>query len=480
MSVLENLSPKTVFKYFEEISAIPRGSGNMKAIADYCVSFANENSLKFIRDDANNVIIYKNASKGYENSEPIMLQGHLDIVCQKTADSDFDFLNDGLKLYIDGDFIKAKNTTLGADNGIAAAIMMSILADDGLSHPPIEAVFTTDEEIGMVGALQLDTSALSGKKMINLDAEELGTVTVSCAGGSDFKAVMPYEKTKTTATALKITLNGLKGGHSGICIGLGRANSNVLAGRLLNYLNKNTDFDLISVNGGDKGNAIPLCSVIELCSENAKELKEKADEYLKVIKEEIATREPDFSYQIEILGEGEQICIENNVKKDLIYSLTLAPGGVVEMSAEIEGLVETSLNLGVLETRENEIYLHFALRSNKKSALKYLEERLFVFFSKMNAKIETGGHYPPWEFNSNSTLQTVYKEVYSSRFNKEPKVEAIHAGLECGVFADKIEGFDCIAIGAEMYDIHTVNERVSISSTEQLYNMVIEILKKCK
>ncbi len=480
MSVLNTLSPKEVFKYFEEISAIPRGSGNMKGIADYCMAFAEKYLLKAIRDNADNVIIYKSATKGYENAEPVILQGHLDIVCQKTAESDIDFIKDGLQLYVDGDFVKAKDTTLGADNGIAVAIILSILASDSISHPEIEAVFTTDEETGMIGASQLDMNVLKSRKMINLDSEELDTVTVSCAGGSDFKAFIPFERKSITANGINITLKGLKGGHSGICINEGRVNANTLAGRLLNHLNKSADFDLININGGDKGNAIPLCCEIELCSQNTAELGEKAEAYLNIIKEEIAFREPDFQYEIKVLGENTYNCIEKEVKENIIYSLLCAPNGVIEMSAEIEGLVETSLNLGILETREAQVFMNFALRSNKKSALKFLEERLCVFFEKINAKIETAGHYPPWEFNSNSSLQDIYKQAYNEQFDAEPKVEAIHAGLECGVFADKIENFDGIAIGPQIYDVHTVNERLSISSTEEFYKLLIKILEKCK
>ncbi len=480
MSVLENLSPKEVFHYFEELSAIPRGSGNMKSVADYCMAFAEKHSLKAVRDSADNVIIYKNATAGYENCEPVILQGHLDIVCQKTAESDIDFLKDGLSLYVDGDFLKAKNTTLGADNGIAVAMVLSILANDNLSHPALEAVFTTDEEIGMLGALALDMSVLKSKKMINLDSEALDTVTVSCAGGSDFKAHLPFKRIETTANAVNITLKGLKGGHSGICINEGRVNANILAGRLLDFLNKYCNFDLISINGGDKTNAIPLCCEIKLCSNEADKLKSKAEEYLDLIKEEISFREPDFCYQIEISAEDKHLCIEKSTAENVIYSLLCAPNGVVEMSAEIENLVETSLNLGILETNENDVFMTFALRSNKKSALKFLEDKLFTFFSKLSAKIETGGHYPPWEYNSNSTLQTVYKEAFIEQFGCEPKVEAIHAGLECGVFADGIKDFDGIAIGPDIYDVHTVNERLSISSTEKVYNLIIKILEKCK
>ena len=480
MYKLNNISPKEVFHYFEEISSIPRGSGNMQGIADYCVDFAEKYSLKAVRDSENNVIIYKPATTGYENSEPVILQGHLDIVCQKTPDCDIDFLKDGLELYVDGDFVKAKGTTLGADNGIAVAMILSILASDNVSHPKIEAVFTTDEEIGMIGATALDTTLLTAKKMINLDSEELDTVTVSCAGGSDFKAVLPISRKTATATRVDITLKGLMGGHSGICINEGRVNANALAGRFLNFAIKNTDFDLISVNGGDKANAIPLVCELELCSKNPQELKAKAEEYLAVIKEEIAFREPDFEYEINVLGEENCSFIEKADVENIIYTLLCAPNGVIEMSAEIKGLVETSLNLGILETNENNVFLNFALRSNKKSALKFLEERLFVFFNKLNAKIETSGHYPPWEFNSNSVLQEIYKETYREQFGVEPKVEAIHAGLECGVFADKINGFDGIAIGPEIYDVHTVNERLSISSTEEIYKLLINILKKSK
>ena len=230
MTKLYNLNPSNVFKYFEEICNIPHGSGNMDAISKYCVKFAEKHSLKFIRDDANNVIIFKPATAGYEKSEPVILQGHLDMVCQKTEDSDIDFMNDGLDLYIDGDFVKAKNTTLGADNGIAVAMILAVLESDSLSHPEIQAVFTTDEEIGMIGAGKLDTGILTAKKIINLDAEEDDTVTVSCAGGSDFKAVIPLNRVKKSGTKVTVTLKGLQGGHSGMEIDKGRVNADVLAG----------------------------------------------------------------------------------------------------------------------------------------------------------------------------------------------------------------------------------------------------------
>ena len=478
MYKLNGAKPARVFHIFEEISAIPRGSGNMKGIADYCVDFAQKNGLKFIRDKADNVIVFKSATVGFENSDPIILQGHLDIVCQKTEESSIDFQKVGLEVYIDGDFVKAKGTTLGADNGIAVAMIMAILESEDISHPEIQAVFTTDEEIGMIGATLLDVSPLTAKKMINLDSEELETVTVSCAGGCDFKATLNFERKEMKGDEIKVTLKGLKGGHSGICIHLGRKNANILMGRFLDFVNKNFDFGLVSVNGGDKGNAIPTMSEAVICAENSAEFSKLAEEYLNELKKEIAFREPDFNFEITVNKEKVCSVICEEAKENIIYALLCCPDSVMQMSAEIEGLVETSLNLGILKTEGNSVFFNSALRSNKKTALCALEEKLITFFKKLHFEIETAGHYPPWEYNPNSVLREVYIETFKEQFGSEPKVEAIHAGLECGVFYDKIKDFDCIAIGPQLYDVHTPDERLSISSTEKMYKLLIEILRK--
>ena len=280
MSKLKGLKPERVFHYFEEISNIPRGSGNMKGISDYCVDFAISQSLKYYRDDANNVIIKKPASKGYEDKAPIILQGHLDIVCQKTAESNKDFLKEGIALIIDGDFIKADGTTLGADNGIAVAMVLAILEDNTISHPAIEAVFTTDEEIGMIGAGKLDFGLLKGKRMINLDSEEEDVLTVSCAGGSDFEAILPVKRENFNGYKVEIILKGLKGGHSGVEIHKGRVNADILAGRIVNRLKAVCDFSLIAINGGDKSIVITnLCS-IEFCTKTPEILVSEAEKYL--------------------------------------------------------------------------------------------------------------------------------------------------------------------------------------------------------
>ncbi len=480
MSELQALKPERVFKYFEEISQIPHGSENMGPIADYCEAFANKHNLRVIKDDVNNVIIFKDATKGYKNAEPVILQGHLDMVCQKDEDTDIDFLNDGLKLYTDGDFVKAKGTTLGADNSIAVAMILAILESDDIPHPPIEAVFTIDEEIGMVGALALDMSLLKGKRMINLDAEEDDTLTVSCAGGSDFRMIVPITRKAVRGTEVIVSLKGLKGGHSGVEIDKNRVNADILAGRFLNHMKSVCDFEIISVDGGDKGNAIPNNCTIKLCSDTPYDFMVLAESYMDTIQSEIYDREPDFSYVITIRDKSEYKVIDSQTKDKLIFTLLCVPDGIAQMSAEIKGLVESSSNLGILKTENDKIILHFTLRSNKKSALQFLEDRMKAFSSCIPCETECSGHYPPWEFKENSLLQKLFKECYKEQYGSEPKVEAIHAGLECGVFSSGIEGLDCIAMGPQLFDVHTVKERLSISSLENTYKLLIEILKRLK
>ena len=478
--ILDQLKPQKVFNFFEALSQIPRGSGNMSNIATFCENFAKERGLKFVRDAANNVVIYKDGTDGYQNSPTVILQGHLDMVCQKNDDCEIDFENDGLNLYIDGDFIKAQGTTLGADNGIAVAMILAILDSNDISHPPIEAVFTTDEEVGMIGALALDKSILKGNLMINLDSETDNLVTVSCAGGSDFKATIPLECVKNFGNKITLSLNGLQGGHSGIEIDKHRVNADILAGRILNHLKNNVEFDIISVNGGDKANAIPNHFIAELCVENTDDFCKIANDYIAIIKSEISDREKELNCTITVGDNGEYTVFNKDVKNKLLYTLLLAPNGVCEMSAAISGLVETSLNLGILQTNEKEIVMHFALRSNKQSSLTFLEEKLVAFFKNQDIPIETSGHYPPWEYRENSPLRDLYCDIYLKNFKKPVHIMAIHAGLECGVFAGEIKDFDCISIGPEMYDVHTTREKLSISSTEKLYNLLIEVLKKLK
>lgn len=480
MLPLDSLTPVRVFYYFEQLSKIPHGSDNMDAIADYCVDFAKKHNLAYVRDQANNVVIFKNGTTGYEQSSPIILQGHLDMVCQKTPDCNIDFLKDGLDIYVDGDFVKARGTTLGADNGIAVAMVLAILESGDIPHPPIEAVFTTDEETGMIGARALDMSVLQGRRMINLDSETEDIVTVSCAGGSDFKVNIPIVTTTKQGTLVTLVIKGLLGGHSGVEINKNRVNANTIAARVLNNLKSQFDFDIVSINGGDKPNAIPNRCVVQLCVSDAEGFVLSAQKCFDTIKKEIADREPQFAPEILVGDTGEHLVLDTKIKNKIIYTLLCAPNGVMEMSNEISGLVQTSLNLGVLMTNNDSIIIHFALRSNKKSALIFLEQRLAAFFDNLDLTYETFGHYPPWEYKADSYLRDLYSDTYFEVFGTQPKIKAIHAGLECGVFADSINGLECISVGPDMHDVHTTNERLSISSTQRIYNLIIKILEKLK
>ena len=478
MCKLSNIEPQKVFRYFEEISKIPRGSGNMEAISEYCVDFAKKHNLKYIKDDANNVVIFKNASKGYENSKPVILQGHMDMVCQKTDEYEINFEKDGIDIFVDGDFIKAKGTTLGADNGIAMAMMLSILEDESSEHPPLEAVFTTDEEVGMVGASALDVSILKGRRMINLDSEEERALTVSCAGGSDVKITIPFTKAIKKGTKITIKLKGLQGGHSGVEIDKGRINANILMGRVLNHLNKIFSFNIIAINGGTKRNAIPFECEVQLLVEDVDGFEKELIKYFSIVKEEISDAEPNCALGFSNDGQGEFEVLEKCVTDKIIYMLVITPNGIERMSKAIEGLVETSLNLGVLETLKNEILMQYALRSNKKSALDFLEKKMQTFAQFNNCKVEISGRYEPWEYREKSGLREVYVQAYEEKLGKKPDIEAIHAGLECAVFSASIENLDCIAIGPDMFDVHTAEESLSISSTKKIFEVLCQTLKK--
>lgn len=469
-----------VFEYFKEICAIPHGSGNMEKISEFCVKFAVKNNLKYVKDSANNVIIYKNGTIGFENSDPIILQGHIDMVCQKTPDKQIDFKNDPIEVYQDGDYLKANGTTLGADNGIAVAMIMTILASKDIPHPPIEAVFTTDEEIGMIGASAFDCSLLKSKKMINLDTEDANTLTVSCAGGSDFKISIPTAKTTKNGVKATVEIKGLLGGHSGVEINKGRINANVLLGRILNHLNTKVDFEIITINGGTKKNVITPNAKAELLVENIDAFTDIFNNYKQNVIKEIKAREPQCEITLSITQNCEEEVLDKPSKEKALFMLLLTPNGVLDMSVEIENLVETSLNLGVLETNTDNIVLNYALRSNKENALCALEEKMSCFAKYNNCSFDISGRYSPWEFKDNSDLQKLYIETYFQENGVKPNVIAIHAGLECAVFSSKIKDIDCIAIGPEMHDIHSVNERLSISSTKNIFTILCNLLNKCK
>ena len=480
MGKLSILTPIRVFYYFEKICSIPHGSGDMGRISDFCVEFAKEQGLKFIQDDAKNVIIYKPASKGYENSQPVILQGHLDMVCQKTPESKLDFSKDGLDIYLDGDYVKARNTTLGADNGIAVAMMLAILEDEKLLHPPIEAVFTTDEEIGMIGAGKLDMSNLSSKKMINLDMGKNDEAIVSCAGGVDVKISKNITRCVCSGKKVEILIDGLLGGHSGGMIDKGRVNANVLMGRILSYAKKILDFDILKICGGDKGNVIPSRAQAVLVISEPNDFIDKMEEYFEIIKKELSDREEHLNITIKTVEEGNFEVLGKKDKDIIIYLLTALPNGVIEMSKKIQNLVETSLNLGILKVSDNKLDMLYTLRSNKETALDYLQEKMFFIAEHNDCDVEALGHYPPWEYREDTDMQRLYACAYKEKNGVMPKIYAVHAGLECGIFSSKIKELDCISIGPDMFDIHTVNERLSISATEAFFEFLIHFISLCK
>lgn len=482
MSRLENLEPKEVFRYFEEMCAIPHGSGNMEAISSYCMKFAEDHGLQAVRDEFMNVVIVKEATPGYENAPTVMLQGHLDMVCEKTDASPMDFQKDGLDLAVDGDYLYAKGTTLGGDDGIAVAMALAILADDTLSHPRLECVFTVDEEIGLLGATALDTSCLQAKYLINMDSEEEGIFTVSCAGGMRKNCLLPLEWQETQGIRYSVSVEGLLGGHSGAEIHKEHGNSNMLMGRLLNHLDDKVNFLLSDLHGGMADNAIPrrTDAVLYVKEEDAPLLEETLVAYDAIYKNEFRSNDPGVT--VSFVKEGLQTgrTLTPKCMSLLLFLLHIVPNGVIRKSAEIEGLVQTSLNLGILCMDEEYVHASFSIRSSVESEKRALADRLSHCVEFLGGTAEETGAYPGWEYKKDSVLRDTMIRVYREQYQKEPEVVAIHAGLECGLFSGKMEGLDCVSIGPEMHDIHTPQERLGISSTERVYKFVVEVLKELK
>ncbi len=477
--ILSNLEPKKVFEYFEIISSIPRGSGKTEKISDYCEGFAKEKGLRYIRDEIGNVVIFKNGSAGRENEEPVILQGHLDMVCEKENDCNIDFDNDGLSLAVDGDFVYAEGTTLGGDDGIAVAMCLALLDSNEYSHPPIEVVFTIDEETGMFGAEALDTSILGGKRMINIDSENEGVLWVSCAGGARIDIEMPFiREEKTAENSVEITLGGLHGGHSGAEIHVGYANASVIMGRLLAKLSESFDFTLISINGGTKDNAITRenIAVVSL-NGNCDEFKSAISAVESEFKAEFLLTDPEMFVKAESI-KSDAGAMNKETTQKIIALLNELPYGVMAMSKEIEGLVETSLNLGTLKTAENSVHYGYSVRSSKDDEKEKLLENLVAIADKHGASNKISGIYPGWAFKKESPLQQIMADVYKSVYGKEMLVTAIHAGLECGLFCGKISGLDCVSLGPDLFDIHTPAERMSISSVKRVWEYLLCVLEK--
>ena len=476
--MLEHLKPERVFYYFEKMCEIPHGSGNTKQISDFCVHFAKEQGLEYYQDADNNVIIIKEASAGYENAQPVILQGHLDMVCEKTADCPKDMEKEGLDVYIDGDLVRAKDTTLGGDNGIAVAMAMAILEDKTLSHPRVEAVFTVDEEIGLLGAGSIDVSPLKGKTMINIDSEDEGIFTVSCAGGNTSDCRLPVNVKEYEGTAYTIEITGCKGGHSGVEIDKGRSNANVLMGRLLQDIKNGTSVQIVSVDGGLKDNAIPVQSKAVIVCDQEIVVKASVEQMQKVFLNEYAEVDPDIKITF-TREENAKVKVMDEVSSDkIICLLTCMPNGIQKMSMDIDGLVQTSLNIGIVETHEDYFRMSFCVRSSVDTEREMLNRRIGTLMTQLGGAMKVDGDYPGWEYKKDSRLRDLMIDVFKEQYGKEPTVEAIHAGLECGMFAGKIPGLDCVSIGPNLDQIHTVRENMSISSVQRVYEFVLEVLKR--
>lgn len=493
---MEQLDYKGIFKYFSEISKIPRGSGNEGEISNFLVTFAKEHNLEYTQDESNNVIIIKEASEGYENEPAILLQGHMDMVCEKRKDSTHDFLKDGIKLVVDGDFLQADGTTLGADNGIAVAYIMALLSDDTLPHPRLEAVITTDEEVGMHGAHALDCSKLRAKYMINLDSEEEGYLLASCAGGLRTTCTLPVKRIQEYGKRVRFSIGGLKGGHSGIDIIYNRTNATKLLGRLLYDLRETHPYGVITALGGYKDNVIPREASVELLLTADKETEEenrdmeqtlanaydsisaRIKEIMTVYQKELAASEPELNFLIEDLGNGDQEPIHPMSFEKILFLLMNIPNGIQVMSSNIEGLVESSLNLGIFHILEDKAEFTDSVRSSYGSYKNYISDQLNYLVSFLGGEYEVRADYPAWEFRKESPLREHLKRIYKDQTGKEMKVEAIHAGLECGLIFEKMPGIDIVSIGPDIFRVHTIEERVSISSTIRVYQFLEQILKE--
>lgn len=478
MAVLENIEPKEVFSFFERLCEIPHGSGNTKAVSDWVASFAQSRGLWYVQDEKDNVIIKKPASPGYESAAPVILQGHIDMVCEKTAECEKDMAREGLDLDVDGDVIFAKGTTLGGDDGVAVAMMLAALDDDKLEHPEIEAVFTSDEEVGLLGAAALDASRLSGKRLINLDSENEGIFTVSCAGGARANCRVPIAREAFAGQTLRVTVDGLRGGHSGAEIDKGRANASKLLGRVLCELHKRAGFRLCSVRGGMADNAIPVKAEAVLVGDEA-EVRATAEEMQRRFRDEYRSTDPAISVYVDA-DKTELMPMSKHSSGDVITFLMCAPNGICEMSAEIEGLVQTSLNLGILNTEEDALKASFSVRSSIDTQKQMLLDTLRCLTERLGGDMGVTGDYPGWAYRVDSPLRDLMVKVFEQQYGYGPKIEAIHAGLECGLFAGKIEGLDCVSLGPDMEDIHTPGEKLHIASTQRTWALLKETLRQMK
>lgn len=478
MGVLANLEPKKVFYYFEEITKIPHGSGNVEKISDFLIGFAKERGLFCIQDDRKNVIIVKEATEGYEQEPAVILQGHMDMVAVKKPDCAIDMKTEGLRVAVDGDKIYAEGTSLGGDDGIAVAYALALLDAEGLSHPRLEVVITVDEETGMDGAREIDLSVLTGNRMINLDSEEEGIFLTSCAGGARVNCELTVATEPADGLCCEVTVGGLLGGHSGGEIDKERGNSNCLFGRLLRKLCGEMPVRLLKAKGGLADNAIPreTRAVLLLDGQDREKFTSILDTVERELRTELLTKDPGIFIRAEEKENAGGGCATVAETKHLADFLCALPNGVQAMSADMPGLVETSLNLGILEYAAGKLTAEFSVRSSVESAKNALIGKLCAVTALAGGSNTVSGDYPGWKFRKDSPLRERMVRLYEEMYGVTPRVEAIHAGLECGILGSKIPDLDCVSMGPDMRDIHTTEETLSIASTKRVWEYLVRLL----
>ncbi len=481
---LAELTKVPIFYFFSEISKIPRCSGNEQAISDYLVQFAMKRQLEVIQDEALNVVIKKPATSGYDHAPTIIIQGHMDMVCEKNAGTVHDFNKDPLQLRVDGDMLYATNTTLGADNGVAVAYALALLDAQDLSHPALEVVITTEEETTMAGALAVDPKYFSGKILINIDSEEDHKLLVSGAGGLRTIHTIPIEwqQKSDNTVAYRVSVKGLQGGHSGMEIDQERGNSNKIIGRLLHNLSMEIPYSMQSIQGGLASNAIPRESeaVIAFYKHEMDKLEEKIEKWNCILKNELRNSDPNVFIKLEETEYVQSQCFSEETKHKVITSLMLVPNGIQRMSMEIEGLVESSINLGIVKTAETTVIFESDARSAVKSLKEAIAQRSKLIADSLGCEFMTDSDYPEWPYNPNSKIRTLFEKVYQERNGTDIEVTAVHAGIECCIFIEKIPGLDAISIGPDMYQVHTPDEHVSIPSMLHNWEYFIAVLEAMK
>jgi len=481
---LEELMSHIVFQYFAEISSIPRGSLNEQAISDYLVRFAENRNMEVFQDKSLNVIIKKPATAGYDHVPTVIIQGHMDMVCEKNRDTIHDFEKDPLQLRIIGDMLYATETTLGADNGIAVAYALALLDSDEIPHPSLEIVITTEEETTMNGALAVSADHFKGKILINIDSEEDGKLLVSGAGGVRVTQILPILWTSITdeVVAYCIHISGLKGGHSGISIDKERGNSNKILGRILHEISTEFPYFIQQINGGFKSNAIPreAEAIVLIQVGDVEKIKQKIHHWNQLLKNELQSSDPGVTIGFDSREKTPETVFTEETKQKVISSLLLIPHGVQGMSMGIDGLVESSTNLGVVTTTGTEIEFESEIRSSLKSLKVKMVTQAKALAELLECNVVIDSDYPEWPYNPNSKMKKLFQETYKEKYGKEMEVIAVHAGIECGVFIEKIPGLDAVSIGPDMFNVHTPDEHLSISSTINNWEYFTYTLKRMK